>query len=366
MLSRIDDFKRSTSAGQKLNTTMDVFNASWGFDATDPRDKFYGLLGLVQGQRFAIEPDYELPPAKLFTDMSAVSIIEENSFASLSFADPFFLCENEEDDGQPSWVPQWSSLSRRRIPFAYDGSYDLLNAANKIPERLTPHRPPKICNNRRILFVDAVNVDEIEVLGQPQKYQPPSNTNDTSLVDDLLLRMVDILDWIKECEDIVKSASPHAQASTGLEPFWHTITFNGLREGALSLSEIMSTDTYVKDCRSFLRMMMDDPSSVDPTLYESIQERGFTNLRFQICISTWRPRRLFGMTRNGYRGMFPEGATNGDVVCVILGARTSFVIRPEHGGTYRFVGEAYVHGLMNGEVFDLPNFEELQKETKLR
>jgi hypothetical protein len=65
-------------------------------------------------------------------------------------------------------------------------------------------------------------------------------------------------------------------------------------------------------------------------------------------------------------GMFPEGTVNGDVVCAIMGATTPFVIRPEEGGTYRFVGEAYVHGLMNGEIFDFPDFEEPLREISLR
>jgi hypothetical protein len=112
--------------------------------------------------------------------------------------------------------------------------------------------------------------------------------------------------------------------------------------------------------------MSNNPSPADPALQISIAERQVATVRLQGSLAMWRSRRVFGITQKGRMGIFPEGAAKGDVVCVIMGARTPFEIRPEAGGTFRFVGEAYVHGLMHGEVFDLPNFEELRREISLR
>jgi hypothetical protein len=80
----------------------------------------------------------------------------------------------------------------------------------------------------------------------------------------------------------------------------------------------------------------------------------------------WSPRRLFGKAKKGYLGMFPEGLVKGDIVCAIIGAPAPFVIRPQERDTYRFVGEAYVHGFMNGEIFDFLNFEEILKDISLQ
>ena len=56
-----------------------------------------------------------------------------------------------------------------------------------------------------------------------------------------------------------------------------------------------------------------------------------------------RERRM--ITKNGYLGLVPLLSLEGDLVCVI---RVPVVLRRvlEH---YVFVGECYVHGLMDGE-----------------
>ncbi|KAF2872859.1 heterokaryon incompatibility protein-domain-containing protein [Massariosphaeria phaeospora] len=64
-------------------------------------------------------------------------------------------------------------------------------------------------------------------------------------------------------------------------------------------------------------------------------------------------RRLF-RTETGLLGMGPKSTAAGDEVWVIPGAKVPFVLRPFDGGRapkrYSLVGEAYVHGYMNGEV----------------
>lgn len=42
----------------------------------------------------------------------------------------------------------------------------------------------------------------------------------------------------------------------------------------------------------------------------------------------------------------------GDEIFVLSGARVPFVFRARADGTYRLVGEIYVHGIMRGEAFE--------------
>lgn len=63
-------------------------------------------------------------------------------------------------------------------------------------------------------------------------------------------------------------------------------------------------------------------------------------------------RRLF-LTRDGRVGCGPKLMKAGDVVFVMKGAQTACILRPVEGKDYwLFVGEAYVHGIMHGEIFD--------------
>lgn len=59
--------------------------------------------------------------------------------------------------------------------------------------------------------------------------------------------------------------------------------------------------------------------------------------------------RGFATTRSGYIGLVSPKAQVGDLIVVIMGARIPFVIRKAQGG-YLLVGDAYVHGLMEGEA----------------
>jgi len=61
-------------------------------------------------------------------------------------------------------------------------------------------------------------------------------------------------------------------------------------------------------------------------------------------------RRLF-ITSKGYMGLGPAAALVGDDVALFSGGRTAYVLHALKGERFRFEGEAYVHGIMNGEAF---------------
>jgi Heterokaryon incompatibility protein (HET) len=63
-------------------------------------------------------------------------------------------------------------------------------------------------------------------------------------------------------------------------------------------------------------------------------------------------RALF-ITRKGYMGLAPWNAKVGDKICILLGGCTPFLLRErgQDDEQYTLVGEAYVHGIMGGEVF---------------
>ena len=83
-----------------------------------------------------------------------------------------------------------------------------------------------------------------------------------------------------------------------------------------------------------------------------------------------RNRRFF-VTEKGYFGLAPAATQPGDLVCILLGGRVPYIVRKTvdtdapkkiadmHCTTYKFVGDAYVQGIMNGEaVQDLESDDE--------
>ena len=78
-------------------------------------------------------------------------------------------------------------------------------------------------------------------------------------------------------------------------------------------------------------------------------------------------KRRFCVTEKGYIGMVPHLSQVGDIVCVFFGAKVPFIVRNadlsnreggEGGrGRYQLVGEAYVHGMMDGQVLEMGSNE---------
>jgi hypothetical protein len=77
---------------------------------------------------------------------------------------------------------------------------------------------------------------------------------------------------------------------------------------------------------------------------------------FQAAISHAADGRKFSITNEGYMCLAPAGSRVNDLICIIFGAPTPFVLREykdrsrRHAAgkpLYQLVGESYVHGLMD-------------------
>ncbi|KAH7410531.1 heterokaryon incompatibility protein-domain-containing protein [Cadophora sp. MPI-SDFR-AT-0126] len=86
-------------------------------------------------------------------------------------------------------------------------------------------------------------------------------------------------------------------------------------------------------------------------------------VQFVLDIQQSCQARSFVITEKGYVGLGPWISKPGDVCCLIPGSRVPFVLREGGDARFRLVGEAYLHGLMRGEVFDLIVRDDLKKET---
>jgi hypothetical protein len=65
-------------------------------------------------------------------------------------------------------------------------------------------------------------------------------------------------------------------------------------------------------------------------------------------------------TKGGYVGLVPTSTEVGDHICVLIGGIVPFVIRDsaKRLGMFQMVGGCYVHGIMKGEAFKLPHWQE--------
>ncbi|KAJ9427961.1 hypothetical protein QL093DRAFT_2125775 [Fusarium oxysporum] len=74
--------------------------------------------------------------------------------------------------------------------------------------------------------------------------------------------------------------------------------------------------------------------------------------RFEDLIRAADDTKMF-ITETGHVGFGPRCMRRGDVVCVLFGGGTSYVLRQTAtADEYLFLGSAYIHGIMDGEVID--------------
>ena len=77
----------------------------------------------------------------------------------------------------------------------------------------------------------------------------------------------------------------------------------------------------------------------------------------RIASNRLEPMRGLCVTAGGKLGLVPVTTRPGDMICTFLGGQTMYILRKQVGGegtgqAYQYVGEAYVHGLMDGEVME--------------
>jgi hypothetical protein len=73
-----------------------------------------------------------------------------------------------------------------------------------------------------------------------------------------------------------------------------------------------------------------------------------TKGRFGTLLGQTFNTRQFAATERGLMSLVPLGTKKGDEVVLFLGGKTPFILREWEGGLVRLVGEAYVHGFMDG------------------
>lgn len=86
-------------------------------------------------------------------------------------------------------------------------------------------------------------------------------------------------------------------------------------------------------------------------------DAGLRCTRFNAACGPFILNTRFCVTKNGCIGMVPKGSQPEDLVCILLGADTPFVIRESTQRfpgykCYELVGDCYIHGMMDGEGLD--------------
>ncbi|KAI1756078.1 HET-domain-containing protein [Xylaria castorea] len=347
------------------------------FEASDPRDKVYAVLGLWRFTRsngvdnIDIWPDYNKDISDVYIEATIAAIHESRNLDVLSLIEG---TSSERLIELPSWVPDYSQGPQ---------VYPLVQHSRPTPFSVYLHANfgvPEDCK-MRALPVYGFQIDVVEDVAPT--YGAIMNEFELGSLLNLLLAYPQIRypTGISPCtafwKTLIKDNFRGSQASMSAQHAFPTFVMQRVREIRQEIGNLEDYDEmqWAAELKAVLRdteMIIESLSSrysedkVIPTLREIEdmvrveeeqeglpEERKLESDRKDIEESfrvAYFRRRLF-RTTTGYFGIASQSVMPGDRVWILSGARVPFVLNAVDAdeGRWRLVSEAYVHGLMHGD-----------------
>ena len=314
------------------------------FKATDPRDKLFALLGLAtDADDPVLLPNYRATVREVFTASSRHMMTTNKSLRILHIAG---IGWSRQIKDLPSWVPDWSAPHRVIIfgdmvdNAGYRASASLLSNVKA--------GPGPDCITLKAILVDTMNVclPQPDVTLSWRLTYAGSNEYRHAMVS-----------WVDQLRAAVDSSSHYAQNDFDKnDVLWRALIANTIRPGLPARVE------YRQFFESWL-LFHHQPAanSNDGSIDTSTWDEAWT---FNGAFSDAMQARVLFTTKKGLVGIGPPYIQPGDLVCIIIGAQTPFLVRKSKSATeqapmYEVVGDCYVHGLMNGEGLGMGREEDI-------
>ncbi|KAH7320889.1 heterokaryon incompatibility protein-domain-containing protein [Stachybotrys elegans] len=312
----------------------------------DPRDHVYAFLGhfsLRVGSRFlaGLTADYSRSVEDVYVDVAVRELKGARSLLLLSACHPGqnnnprnLRLDDPAAQSLPTWVPDW-----RLLPLHIMGSPESRHrAAGASLPRLT------IDEAARVLRIDGVRIDTVERASHPfHNFSFQYNANPKRA---LPFEAV----WHRVCGHRAFSLEPrYVTGESAFSAMVHTLTNAGIGGDRSSGYRVMSAEEWTANGAAYLVRMRPEGRRVSSDLVElALQGNPFKWTHEATLVTRYR---CFAVTEGGYYVMGPSTMRQGDVIAVLFGGKTPFVLRKvEESGAWILLGECYVHGMMNGEA----------------
>ncbi|KAM7197138.1 hypothetical protein V8F33_005797, partial [Rhypophila sp. PSN 637] len=349
----------------------------------DPRDRIYALLGLASDMNeLGISPDYGLSVDVVYTQAARAMMVSGQGSISLletvNFPKTVIMPDGHSDNGVPqriaSWVPDfWHHGESISLPWAEKGGIARLYTPIKpLPSdpQGTPLHTSRLLptTDNKVFGVQGIIVDEIVCTGEVWQGNGDatldSNTFDVTLVNsyfqevDALCRLSSPEEKVqKDMEYVNDSWAMRIMLGDVIEPNSRPRRFG--REDVPPMHQLLEVASVLKSLRQATNEGNERAREHLLDKVRAIDRKRVTpaSSLFTSRLDVMTAKRPFRKNLNGYVGMGPHLAQPGDVVVLLCGARMPYMLRPapDHGvGYYQFLGEAYCHGIMDGEASHLP------------
>ncbi|KAG9192732.1 hypothetical protein G6011_11466 [Alternaria panax] len=296
---------------------------TWDRASTDPRDKVFVVLGLAgepKNEDISIAPDYRKSMDQVYRETAREIITKEGRMDILLAASGI-----DGNDDLPSWVPDWRSEA-------------------------TVKRPILLVNRQLLMKLAWPGSMDMAIL-EGHGYRAAGNSEAFALFSDNL-RALTVLS--KKLDSIAEVCD--ADIITMSEGDFIDQSFDFVVRSKFVASKTRRKESAMRGCTT---------ESLDTSILITALTGGG-----RIKYDEWAPtmrnimrkRRLF-ITKNGYTGIGSVDAQPHDMVFIISGCNFPITLRPREN-KFAVIGEAYIHGYMNGEALARPWYNRWTKVWK--
>lgn len=350
--------------------------------ATNPVDKIFAVIGLAGEKPYGITPDYNKTKSEVFTEFALKVILETRNLKILNYCD---VEDPAVKDRLPLWALRWHHETTGHY---FDMTGYNFKSSNDIETSFHTSTETKV------LQLKGLHIDKVKKTHSPLTSLIHANfmAMSTIIMDHAsLLKGQYGQDIIRP---IVLTMLNGRVESTGrhslLDPPEHSClqSFTGLAIRSFLSSSHYDDDSYNSSRRAtiqLIKMAIDSsPMSTElesawkePETWEFLKDKlnklypddtetalsylgvirrapydalkGLEN--FLVLVAHCWLRNFF-ITEKGYIGTGPPSLKPGDSVCIAFGGDTPYIVRSRSSTSDEdlFLGNAYVHGIMDGEV----------------
>lgn len=286
----------------------DLLNHGALLDCSDPRDHVYAFLGhpLARNQDGSpsVFPDYVKSVDQVYLDVSCM-LLQRFGLRLLSSVEHRDATIKEE---LPSWVVRWNVSVVMNDIARYPQLY------STTPSHWAPDISKAIVRNR--LQLPGIILDRVS----------KAYCIDVRSTPEVSLRFIDVSDISRN----------------------------------LSWSNILGEFLHRPDASNAILKSLCARDDLDASKLRIPENKQ----RFEHEVKDVGINRCLLATAKGGFGIGPLVTRPGDVCCVIFGADVPFILRPSADTSgYRLLGEAFVHGVMNGEIEGMLQSGQVIQET---
>lgn len=326
-------------------------------DCSDPRDKVYCILGMSPPElREQLHPDYTKDLCEVFTAAAVADMNTSGRLDALTLVDHGHRPHTER---LPSWVADLRTVARGNLPW---------------PKGPMPKPYIAFSENLRTLHTRGIMIDtvlETQIQGTSMPFNqllPPDPVRWTWDLSEIITRLVDE-------GEIRTPKTTQVNAQQDLRRSVERTIYAVMTAGHVNKYAVQKLhDVIYPDEETHGETKSDVKSDIEAKPTAGHSEGGKTQQGVSTFLTSgdtqapegsymkpidWKILlnnavnqtlgRTIILSSKRYLGLAPEAVESGDQVFALFGLRQLAILRPQDDDTYKFVGTAYVHGLMRGE-----------------